>query len=172
MPFWLVGAAVGVLAWFAPGLVGGGDPITQSILLGAGTLTLLPLMFLIRFALGAVSYAAATPGGLFAPILVLGAQIGLYFGLLCQLVFPNLGIQPVAFAIVGMAAFFTGVVRAPLTGMLLVSEMTGSVTMILPMLGACFLAMLVPTLLGNAPLYDSLRALTLRRNNVPVITAR
>jgi CIC family chloride channel protein len=167
----LVGASVGILAWFAPTLVGGGDPITQSILLGAGTLTLLPLIFLIRFALGAVSYAAATPGGLFAPILVLGAQMGLYFGLLCQLAFPNLDVQPVAFAVVGMAAFFTGVVRAPLTGMLLVCEMTGSVTMILPMLGACFLAMLVPTLLGNAPIYDSLREITLRRNSVPAAVA-
>jgi chloride channel protein, CIC family len=164
----MVGAAAGIIAWFAPELVGGGDPITQRTLLGAGTLTLLPLIFLIRFGLGAISYAAATPGGLFAPILVLGAQIGLYFGLLCQLAFPSFNIQPVAFAVVGMAAFFTGVVRAPLTGMLLVCEMTGSVTMILPMLGACFLAMLVPTLLGNAPIYDSLRELTLRRNNVPV----
>jgi chloride channel protein, CIC family len=161
----LVGGAVGILAWFAPGLVGGGDPITQRTLLGAGTLTLLPFIFLVRFGLGAVSYAAETPGGLFAPVLVLGAQVGLYFGLLCRLAFPSLNIEPVAFAVVGMAAFFTGVVRAPLTGMLLVCEMTGSVTMILPMLSACFLAMLVPRLLGNAPIYDSLRELTLRRNS-------
>jgi CIC family chloride channel protein len=161
----LVGGAVGILAWFAPGLVGGGDPITQRTLLGAGTLTLLPFIFLVRFGLGAVSYAAETPGGLFAPILVLGSQLGLYFGLLCQLAFPSLNIEPVAFAVVGMAAFFTGVVRAPLTGILLVCEMTGSVTMILPMLSACFLAMLVPRLLGNAPIYDSLRELTLPRNS-------
>jgi len=160
----LVGAAVGILAWFAPGLVGGGNLITQRTLLGARTLTLLPLLFFIRFGLGVVSYAAATPGGLFAPLLVLGAQSGLYFGLLCQLAFPGLHVQPEAFAVVGMAAFFTGVVRSPLTGILLVTEMTGSVTMLLPMLGACFVAMLVPTLLGDAPIYDSLRELTLRRN--------
>jgi len=160
----LLGAGVGCLAWFAPGLVGGGDSITQRTLLGAGTLTLLPFIFLIRFVLGAVSYAAATPGGLFAPLLVLGSQLGLYFGLLCQLAFPSLHVQPEAFAVVGMAAFFTGVVRAPLTGILLVTEMTGNVTMVLPMLGACFLAMLVPTLLGDAPIYDSLRELTLRRD--------
>jgi chloride channel protein, CIC family len=159
----LLGAAVGMLAWFAPGLVGGGDSITQRTLLGEGTLMLLPLIFLIRFVLGAVSYAAATPGGLFAPLLVLGAQLGLYFGLLCQMAFPGLHVQPEAFAVVGMAAFFTGVVRAPLTGILLVTEMTGSVAMVLPMLGACFLAMLVPALLGDAPIYDSLRELVRRR---------
>ncbi len=167
----LVGAAVGVLAWFAPGLVGGGDQLTQRTLLGAGTLTLLPLVFLIRFALGAVSYAAGTPGGLFAPLLVLGSQLGLYFGLLCRLALPGLHLQIEAFAVVGMAALFVAVVRAPLTGMLLVCEMTGNATMLLPMLGACFLAMLVPALLGNAPIYDTLRELHLRRNKTASVTA-
>jgi predicted enzyme related to lactoylglutathione lyase len=153
----VVGAAVGVLAWFAPGLVGGGDMITQRTLAGTEILALVPLGFVVRFALGAVSYAAGTPGGLFAPLLVLGAQFGLLFGVLCHLAFPALDIQPEAFALVGMAALFTGVVRAPLTGVVLVTEMTASVTMLLPMLGACFAAMLVPTLLRNAPIYDSLR---------------
>jgi CIC family chloride channel protein len=91
------------------------------------------------------------------PMLVLGAQLGLFFGMLCQLSFPELGVQPVAFAVVGMAAFFTGVVRAPATGIVLAIEMTASFTMLLPMLAACFTAMLVPTLLGNPPVYDALR---------------
>jgi chloride channel protein, CIC family len=153
----LVGALVGILAWFAPDMVGGGDPITQQTLTGVGTLVTISLIFLLRFGLASVSYAAGTPGGLFAPMLVLGAQIGLMFGILCQMAFPNLNIQPVGFAVVGMAAFFTGVVRAPLTGIVLVAEMTSDVTMLLPMLGACFIAMLVPILMGNPPIYDSLR---------------
>jgi CIC family chloride channel protein len=158
-----IGAAVGVLAWFAPGLVGGGDPITQRVLEGVGTLTVIPFLFLIRFGLGAVSYAAATPGGLFAPMLVLGAQLGLFFGRGCQFLFSGLHIEPVAFAVVGMAAFFTGVVRAPLTGIVLVTEMTGNVTMLQPMLGACFAAMLIPTLLHNPPIYESLKARAVRK---------
>src|SRR5207248_8080444 len=153
----LIGAAAGMLAWFAPGLVGGGEALTQRTLRGTETLVLLPYLFLLRFVLGAVSYAAQTPGGLFAPMLVLGAQLGLLFGAMCRRAFPDLGIQPAAFAVVGMAAFFTGVVRAPVTGIVLVIEMTASFTMLLPMLGACFTAMLVPTLLGNLPIYDSLR---------------
>jgi CIC family chloride channel protein len=67
----VIGAAVGVLAWFAPGMVGGGDDITQGVIAGGATLSIIPLAFLLRFGLGAVSYAAATPGGLFAPILKL-----------------------------------------------------------------------------------------------------
>jgi len=152
----VIGAAVGLLAWYAPGLVGGGDALTQRALSGADALALIPLMFMLRFALGAVSYAARTPGGLFAPMLVLGAQLGLLFGVVCQATFPGLHIQPAGFAVVGMAAFFTGVVRAPLTGIVLVVEMTGNVHMLLPMLGACFAAMLVPTLLHNPPIYESL----------------
>jgi CIC family chloride channel protein len=96
-------------------------------------------------------------------MLVLGAQLGLFFGQLCQLAFPDLNIQPEGFAVVGMVAFFVGVVRAPLTGIVLVVEMTANVTMLLPMLGACFTAMLVPTLMRDPPIYDSLRELTLER---------
>jgi CIC family chloride channel protein len=82
----------------------------------------------------------------------------------CQLAFPDLDVQPQGFAVVGMAAFFTGIVRAPLTGIVLVTEMTASVTLLLPMLGACFVAMLVLTLLRAPPIYDSLRERTLGRD--------
>jgi chloride channel protein, CIC family len=153
----LVGLAVGIVAWFAPDLVGGGDAITQRVLASGAMLAAVPAAFLARFALGPLSYAAGTPGGLFAPLLVLGAQIGLLFGGFCQLLFPALGVQPVAFAVVGMAAFFTGVVRAPVTGIILVIEMTASVTTLLPMICACFMAMLIPTLLRDPPIYESLR---------------
>jgi len=156
----LVGGAVGGLAWFAPELVGGGEPLVQQTLVRPAKAAVLSLVFLLRFVLGAVSYAARTPGGLFAPMLVLGAQSGLLFGLACQFVFPDLGTPAVAFAVVGMAAFFAGVVRAPVTGIVLVIELTAGFTMLLPMLGACFAAMLVPALLGNEPIYDSLRVPT------------
>lgn len=137
--------------------------ITQRTLAGADPLGLVLVAFLIRFGLGAVSYAANTPGGLFAPLLVLGAQSGLLFGAACRAAFPAAGIQPEAFAVVGLAAFFAGVVRAPLTAIVLVIEMTANVTMLLPMLSACFVATLVPTLLRDAPIYESLRKHTLRR---------
>lgn len=152
-----VGAGVGMLGWFAPALVGGGDAITQSVLAGGVSLAAVPAAFLIRFALGAVSYAAGTPGGLFAPMLVLGAQFGFLCGGFCRFLLPYLDVQPEAFAVVGMAAFFAGVVRAPVTGIVLATEMTASVTMLLPMLSACATAMLTPMLLEEPPIYESLR---------------
>ena len=168
----VIGAVVGGLAWFVPGMVGGGDDITQRTLAGGATLLMLPLAFLLRFALGAVSYAAATPGGLFAPMLVLGAQLGLFFGTLCRLAFPGTALDPIAFAVVGMAAFFTGVVQAPVTGIVLAIEMTASFPMLLPMIAACFAAMLVPNLLGSAAIYDSLRRRTTRAAGVPAENSR
>lgn len=152
----LIGAMVGLMAWFEPNLVGGGDAITQGVLQGSETLSFISIVFLIRFALGPISYAAGTPGGLFAPMLVLGAQSGFVFGTLCSRYIPGVVTHPVADAVIGMAAFFTAVVRAPVTGIILAIELTGSFTLLLPMLSACFTAMLIPTLLGNAPIYDSL----------------
>jgi CIC family chloride channel protein len=159
----LVGAAVAAIAWFGPALVGGGDGLTQSALNGTAALAWLPLIFLLRLVMGHASYAAGTPGGLFAPLLVLGAQAGLLFGVACAWLFPGLGIPAPAFAVVGMAALFTGIVRAPLTGIVLITEMTAAFTLLLPMLGACFAAMLVATLLRDTPIYEALREGTLRR---------
>ena len=152
-----IGALVGIIGWLAPGLVGGGDDITQRVLASGAALTAIPVAFIVRFGLGAACYAARTPGGLFAPLLVLGAQFGLADGVLCQAAFPGLGIEPGAFAVVGMAAFFTGVVQAPVTGIVLVTEMTAAFTTLLPMLAACFAAMVAANLLRTAPIYDALR---------------
>jgi CIC family chloride channel protein len=163
----LIGALVGLLAYLAPGVVGGGDAITQQTLSGMVSATLVLGVFLLRFALGPLSYAAATPGGLFAPILVLGSQSGFLFGSLCEQWVPAMAAHQTGLAIVGMAAFFTAVVRAPVTGIILVIEMTASFTLLLPMLSACFAAMLVTNLLGNAPIYDSLRERTLKRARRP-----
>jgi chloride channel protein, CIC family len=153
----VVGAAVGLLAWFLPNLVGGGDDLTQVTLQGGGMIQLLPWIFLLRFALGPLSYSAGTPGGLFAPMLVLGSQSGRLFGELCQHWLPGVTADPTAFAVTGMAAFFTASVRAPITAITLAVGLTGTHTQLLPMLGACFTAMLVPTLLHSPPIYDSLR---------------
>jgi CIC family chloride channel protein len=151
-----IGAMVGIVGWFAPNLIGGGDDITQSLLAGGVAIGAIPLGFLIRFCLGPISYAARTPGGLFAPQLTLGAQLGLFCGALCAWLFPHLGIAPEAFAVVGMAAFFAGSVQAPVTAIVLITEMTAAFTTLLPMLAACFASMLVVHLLRTMPIYDSL----------------
>ena len=110
-----------------------------------------------RWLLGPISYAAATPGGLFAPLLVVGAVAGAIVAQVASGILPAVALSPTMGAIIGMAAFFTAVVRAPLTGTLLVLGMTGTIMPMLPVLAACLTATIVPTALGSAPIYDTLR---------------
>ncbi len=152
-----IGATVGAIAWFAPAAIGGGESLNEQVLTSSMPLLALTGLFLVRWFLGPYSYAAGTPGGLFAPLLVVGAIFGALFGGLVEPWLPGQGIQPVAFAMVGMATFYTAVVRSPVTGILLVVEMTANTTLLVPLLIACFGAMLVATILHSMPIYDTLR---------------
>jgi CIC family chloride channel protein len=160
----MVGAAVGAIAWFSPSLVGGGDGLAQQALRGEGTLLVLPVLFFFRLGLIACSVAAGAPGGLLVPFLALGAELGLWIGLLCALAFPSMAFEPAGFALVGMAALFAAIVRAPLTAIVLVNEITANSTMLLPMIVACFAAMLVSTLFDDRSILDSLKAQLLTRS--------
>ncbi len=152
-----IGAVVGLVAWFAPNMVGGGDPLTQAILSERYTLEGVLVVFLVRLLIGPWSYMAGTPGGLFSPILVLGASFGaLYAGALNHFL-PTLGLSPVACGVVGMAALFSACVRAPLTGILLAMEMTGRADLTLGLLVGSLGAMLVAMLLRSEPIYESLK---------------
>ncbi|WP_380173215.1 chloride channel protein [Kineococcus sp. DHX-1] len=152
----VIGALVGLLAWTGPHLVGGGDHLTQEALLGHGTVTVALGVLALRFVLGVVSYAALTPGGLFAPMLVLGSQCGLLVGLVAVHLTPGSAPEPAALALVGLAAFFTATVHAPVTGLVLATELTGSTNQLFPMLGACAVALLVAVVLRSRPVYDLL----------------
>ena len=151
-----IGVAVGLVGWFAPSWVGTGDGLTQAALSGGGALGAVLLVFVVRFALGVGSYAANAPGGLFAPMLVLGSHAGLAVGLALSVFTPLAPGTTAALALIGMAAFFTASVQAPVTGVILASEMTGSVTWLPPMLGTVAIAMLIAMLLGSEPIYDAL----------------
>jgi CIC family chloride channel protein len=112
--------------------------------------------FLLRFALTMGSYGCGAPGGIFAPLLVLGAQVGLLFAVAVHRLVPVAAAEPAAFAFVGMAAYFTAIVRAPLTGIVLIVEMTGNYSLMLPLLVACFAAYALADLLGDLPIYEAL----------------
>lgn len=154
----IVGAVIGLILWFQPLAVGGGDLLVQRVLVGGMGLSVLLGYLVVRFLVGPWSYSAGTPGGLFAPLLAVGAVWGaLVQGILVPVI-PQLGNHPGTMAIVGMATFFTAVVRAPFTGIVLIVEMTATTALLVPMLAASFAALLVTTVLHGPPIYDSLRA--------------
>jgi len=152
-----IGALIGLAGWFAPSIMGGGDPLTQQTLNGSLTLSAMGAIFLARFCIGPVSYAGRTPGGLFAPMLVIGAQSGALLHALFRYIYPPAVVGSAQFAILGIAALFAAVVRAPVTGIILAAELTGSHTLLLPMLGAAFAACATASLMKEPPIYESLR---------------
>ena len=136
----VIGAAVGMLAWFTPGLVGSGESLIQRTLRAGGVTLATPLsLFILRLGLGSVSYAAGTPGGLMAPILALGALFGLVAGILM-----SAGVTRLNYSTRGVRRGWygcrvdCGYANSSLHPIVLVIEMTASFAMFLPMLIACF----------------------------------
>src|SRR5262249_9634482 len=136
----LAGSIVGAIGWFAPETLGGGNALVEQTLAGRMTLPALAGYFPLRFFLTMLSYGSGAPGGIFAPLLVLGSEIGLAVSLVAQRLMPLVIEHPETYAVVGMAAYFTAIVRAPLTGIVLVVEMTGNYALVLPLLAACLTA--------------------------------
>lgn len=170
--WWLVLAStLAVVGWRFPALLGSGQHFVDGMLEGS-TLPLeaTALFFLIRFILTIGSSSSGAAGGLFIPVLVLGALLGCGVGESIRLLLPGLNVDSRLFAVVGMAAYFTGVVHAPLTAIVLVIEMTGSYTLILPLFIACFSALLAADWAGNLPLYEALLENDLRKDRCKHIT--
>jgi CIC family chloride channel protein len=103
-----------------------------------------------------VSYGCGAPGGIFAPLLVLGSAMGLAIGEVAAIFFPHAVEHPESFAVVGMAAYFSAIVRAPLTGVVLIVEMTGNYSLVLPLLVACLVSYGIADFLGDRPVYEAL----------------
>ncbi|MFT7679418.1 MAG: CIC family chloride channel protein [Planctomycetota bacterium] len=94
---------------------------------------------LIALALGKIlatslSVSSGGSGGVFAPALAIGALVGALIGQLANQAFPGLGIQPGAFALVGMGGFFAGVAKVPVASVVMVTEMTGGYALLAPLL--------------------------------------
>ncbi len=155
----VVGLIVGLAGWLTPGLAGSGGPLVQRAISGHILVAALPLFLVARFALTMVSYSSGAAGGVFAPLLGLGALGGLLFGAGVHAL-PLAGspeLTPEIFCVLGMGAMFTAIVRAPLTGIVLMIEMTGTYAFMLPLLVSCLVAYGVAEAMGNTPIYEALR---------------
>jgi hypothetical protein len=119
----------------------------------------------MKYLFSMFSFSSGAPGGIFLPILVLGAYIGAVFG---SIVVPAMGFEQVViykFVIISMAGFFAATVRSPITGVVLIAEMCGSTESLVAMIIVSLIAYVVPTLLGNEPIYESLYDRLLLKKN-------
>jgi H+/Cl- antiporter ClcA len=163
LPGWLggfaqrrpVGFAVGCgLAMAGLGLLshgatyGTGYPQARALV--AGTAHLPAVFFAEKFAANVVSYVSGVPGGIFAPSLAVGAGLGRWLANLMPFA------PPAAVVLLGMGAYFSGVVQAPITGTVIVMEMTDNQAMTIPLLAASLLALAASRLVCRRPLYGTL----------------
>lgn len=159
----LLGGGCGILALlFAPG-AGGGSALIPQAVHGVFPFALLLVIFLVRLVTTLLCFGSGAPGGIFAPMLALGTLLGTAFGVAMTDLFPLYHLEAGTFAIAGMGALFAASVRAPLTGIVLVLEMTDNYQLILPMIITCLGATLLAQFLGGKPLYSSILARTLAR---------
>jgi CIC family chloride channel protein len=159
----LVGGAVGLTGFLAPGLLGPGDGLVERALQAPLEAAGAAAVLVARFALTLVSYATGAAGGLFAPLLVLGAEMGVLAGRGSELAVRASAVELSAFAVVGMGALFAASVRAPATGILLMIEMTGALPLLLPLVYTAVLADLTARALGARPVYEALLERALAR---------
>ncbi len=168
----VLGGLCGILGLIAPDIVGGGFALVPAAAAGHYAASALLWIFIARVVTTLLCFSSGAPGGIFAPLLALGTVLGTAFGMVCIAWFPVWHLQPGTFAIAGMGALLAASVRAPLTGIVLVLEMTDNYQLILPMIITCLGATLLAQFLGGQPLYSSILARTLAKQDAQNKTAQ
>lgn len=151
-----VGGMVGFFAWYKPDVVGGGYEIIERFLALPPGVSEVMLVLVVRFLATLACYATGVPGGIFAPMLALGTLLGMVCFYIVNSFAPGLGIHPVMFAVAGMGALFSAAIRSPITGIILVVEMTQNYSLILPLMVSCLTSTTVTQLAKNPPIYSQL----------------
>ena len=156
----------GVLGIVMPWVLGSGSGLIVSLTQGEMVLGMVVLTLVMKFLFSAVSFGSGAPGGIFFPLLILGALIGAVFAMAGVEFF---GLAPVYvnnFVLLGMTGFFTAIVRAPLTGIILLFEMSGSISQMLSLSIVSVTAYIVATLMRSEPIYDSLLKRILKADTI------
>lgn len=154
----------GIIGLSLPILLGGGHGLIMSISKGGYTIKILVLFLFVKFLFTIVSFGSGAPGGIFFPLLVLGALVGDIFGILvCKLMgVPDTYI--INFIIFAMAAHFAAIVKAPITGIVLITEMTSSFDHLLALTIVVIVAYVTSDLLKSEPIYESLLERRLKKS--------
>jgi H+/Cl- antiporter ClcA len=156
----------GVLGFTFPELLGSGHNLVDLLSEGNLALHVILLILVGKFIFSGVCFGSGAPGGIFFPLLVLGSYIG---GAFATFGVSYLGLDPMYinnFIVLAMAGYFTAIVRAPLTGIILIFEMTGSVQQLLSLSLVSIVAYITATLLRSKPIYESLMERTLEKQGV------
>lgn len=149
----LTAGAAGLLM---PSILGSGGDLITALTGGEMLLLTAVVTFVAKLLFSAVSFGSGAPGGIFFPLLVLGALIGGIFSMIGVEFFGLESMYINNFVLLAMAGYFTAIVRAPITGIILLFEMSGSVSQMLSLAVVSVTAYITATLMGSSPIYESL----------------
>ena len=150
------GVLVGILGLFVPQVLGVGYGYVGDALNGNMGLRLMLLLVVLKLVTVTTSYASGNAGGIFGPSLFIGAMLGGAVGTVAHRLFPAVTATPGAYALVGMGALFAGIVRAPMTSVLMIFEMTQDYAVIVPLMIANLVSLFISSRLQPEPIYDAL----------------
>jgi CIC family chloride channel protein len=150
------GLVVGIMGWFVPSVMGVGYQYVGDALNDSLTLKLMLTLLVLKLVATAVSYASGNAGGIFGPSLFLGAMLGGAVGSVAQHFFPSHVAAPGAYALVGMGAAFAGIIRAPMTSVVMIFEITRDYAVIVPLMLSNLVSYFIASRLQKEPIYEVL----------------
>ncbi len=150
------GVMVGIMGFFVPQVLGVGYSYVGQALNGGMALKLMLILVVLKLFAITTCYASGNAGGIFGPSLFLGAMLGGALGHVAHQLFPAHTATPGAYALVGMGALFAGIVRAPMTSVLMIFEMTRDYTVIVPLMIANLASLFISSRLQKQPIYEAL----------------
>ncbi len=152
----IAGLLIGLIGIRYPQVMGAGYDYIDQAMHGRFPWELLGILAELKLLATTLSFVSGTPGGLFAPTLFLGAMIGGAVGSIEQHFFPNLAISAGAYALVGMGTLFAGIMRAPMTSVFMMLEVTGNYSIIVPVIISNAIAYFISRTFQPTPIFDML----------------
>jgi CIC family chloride channel protein len=150
------GLAVGIMGYFNPNVMGVGYNFVEKVLNGDVVLQTVVLLGVLKIAATAMCYSSGNAGGIFGPSLFIGAMMGAAVGSVAHTLFPSVTAGPGAYALVGMGTAFAGIVRTPLTSVIMIFEVTRDYTIIVPLMISNLIAFFISYKLQQEPIYEAL----------------
>jgi CIC family chloride channel protein len=144
------------MGWFVPQVLGVGYGFVGEALNGRMAFQLMLLLVVLKLLAVTTSYASGNAGGIFGPALFIGAMLGGSVGTVAHHLLPAYTATPGAYALVGMGAVFAGIVRAPMTSVLMIFEMTQDYAVIVPLMIANLVSLFIASRLQHEPIYEAL----------------
>ncbi len=147
---------VGLMGWFVPQVLGVGYKHVGDALNGGMAVRLMVLLLILKLLAVTTSYASGNAGGIFGPSLFIGAMLGGIVGNVAHGLFPTYVATPGVYALVGMGTAFAGIVRAPMTSVVMIFETTRDYAVIVPLMISNLVSFFISSRLQRQPIYDVL----------------